>query len=90
MSDTVKDYAPRPACLKTDSENVFTLLSRKYIHVKTNYYRAHAAEIKTKHNDRYQNDPVYRESCINRAKASNLRKKERLALLKERTLNGEV
>jgi hypothetical protein len=90
MSDTVKDYAPRPACLKTDSENVFTLLSRKYIHVKTNYYRAHAAEIKTKHNDRYKNDPEYKASCIKRAKASNLRKKERLALLKQRALNGEV
>ena len=91
MADTtVKDYAPRPACLKTDSENVFTLHSRKYIHVKTKYYRAHAAEIKTKHNDRYKNDPVYRESCLVRAKASNMRKKDRLALLKQRALNGEV
>jgi len=87
---TVKDYAPRPMCLKIDSENVFTLHSRKYVNVKTKYYRSHAAEIKTKHNDRYQNDPVYRESCIRRAKASNLRKKERLNLLKQRTLNGEV
>jgi hypothetical protein len=87
-ASTVREYTPRPDNVKEDSTNPFTLIGRMYKKHAINYYRNHAEIIKQKHRDRYQNDLVYRESCLVRAKASNLRKKERLALLKERALNG--
>jgi hypothetical protein len=87
---TVREYAPRPENVKEDSTNPFTLIGRMYKKNSIKYYRNHAEIIKEKHRDRYQNDPEYKASCLVRAKASNLRKKERLNLLKQRTLNGEV
>ena len=87
-TSTVREYTPRPDNVKEDSTNPFTLIGRMYKRHAINYYRNHAEIIKEKHRERYKNDPVYRESCLVRAKASTLRKKERLALLKERALNG--
>ena len=87
-TSTVREYTPRPDNVKEDSTNPFTLIGRMYKKHSIKYYRAHAAEIKTKHNDRYKHDPEYRESCLRRAKASNLRKKERLNLLKAKELIG--
>jgi hypothetical protein len=77
---TVRDYVPRPACQKTESENEFTLRSRKYVNVRSKYYRAHAAEIRERTRLRYRDDPVYRERCIARSKASVCRRRERLLL----------
>ena len=87
-ASTVREYTPRPDNVKEDSTNPFTLIGRMYKKHAINYYRNHAEIIKQKHRDRYQNDPEYRASCLVRAKASTLRKKERLAMLKERALNG--
>jgi hypothetical protein len=89
-ASTVREYTPRPDNVKEDSTNPFTLIGRMYKKNSIKYYRDHAEIIKEKHRDRYQNDLVYRESCLVRAKASTLRKKERLALLKQRALNGGV
>ena len=89
-ASTVREYTPRPDNVKEDSTNPFTLIGRMYKKHAINYYRNHAEMIKQKHRDRYQNDPLYRDSCLVRAKASTLKKKERLALLKERVLNGGV
>ena len=89
-TSTVREYTPRPDNVKEDSTNPFTLIGRMYKKHSIKYYRNHAEVIKQKHRDRYQNDPVYRASCLVRAKASTLRKKERLNLLKERALNGGV
>ena len=86
----VREYTPRPDNVKEDSTNPFTLIARMYKKNYINYYRNHAEIIKEKHRDRYKNDPDYRETCLVRAKANTLRKKERLALLKEKELNGEV
>jgi hypothetical protein len=85
---TVREYAPRPNNVKEDSTNPFTLIARMYKKHSTNYYRNHAEKIKEKHRERYKNNPEYRASCLVRAKASALRKKERLALLKERAIQG--
>jgi hypothetical protein len=86
----VREYTPRPDNVKEDSTNPFTLIGRMYKKHSIKYYRNHAEVIKQKHRERYQNGPEYKASCLRRAKASNLRKKERLALLKERALNGGV
>eukprot|EP00959_Pyramimonas_sp_CCMP1952_P054778 1144678-Pyramimonas_sp.AAC.1 len=62
----VKEYTPRA---KDESKtNFWTLYQRKYPNIRVNYYRRNAEKIKEKSKERYQNDPVYREKMILRAK----------------------
>lgn len=75
----VKEYQPRPGCLK-ESENPYTLKSRKYVHNSIDYYRSHAQEIRQKTREMYNTNLDYRLRCIQRAQASYLRRKEQNAI----------
>lgn len=65
--ETIKDFAPRTKALK-DTDNFWTLWQRRYPHIKANYYRKHAEELKQKSRDRYHNDPEYRAKVVERAR----------------------
>jgi CO dehydrogenase/acetyl-CoA synthase alpha subunit len=76
----VREYTPRPECMKMESTNPHTLKHRKYCDIHVRYYRNHAEDIKQKTRNRYDTDPEYRARCIERAKASYQRRKEQKAI----------
>ena len=73
----VREYVSRPASLKLESENKFTLRSRKTPMTNARYYRKNSELIKNANRLRYQTDPEYRKRCIERATESNNRRKMR-------------
>ena len=75
----VREYTPRPECMKMESTNPHTLKHRKYADIHVRYYRNHAESIKEKTRNRYNSDPEYKKRCIERAKESYRRRKEQKA-----------
>lgn len=79
----IREYQPRLNCMNHETTNPHTLKHRNYVHLTTRYYRAHADMIRQKAKDRYNNDPIYRARCNERAKSSYERRKQQAAQTSE-------